>query len=455
MKANNTNKSRLEGLFYNNRFLAIFCAFVSVILWATVKINYSADTVRVLNDLKVNLGSTAEELDFTAFVSPENLLVDVEVTGKAYNINAHALSKDDIVVEATSGFIDSAGYRVVSLSARIADAAAANDFEVTNISPSTITVYYDRKVTDTFNVIARVSNDLENAVKEGFILGKPVPSLNTVEVTGPATILSKMSNVYFDAVINEKDLPLVSSVELGAEISYPVGRSADSIFLVCETVNSQTNPATVTLPVYAKKTVPVTVKFINQPEGLELPEYSITPSKVEIIYNPKDAEKYSELNVGTVDFKKLDNTLNNFAIDIDQDKLAVKLTDKQIKSFDVSVDMSEYTKKTVSYSVANVIFLNKKDEMVYSLGTGGTLDSITVIGPKKSVQQLTSDDISIEINVSALNNSSSSSHLLDANISVSNSKINNCWVYGEYKAYVTEMTEDEAEDLATSVADSE
>lgn len=452
MKEKNNNKSLIERLFNNNKFLMVFCFCLSVVLWATVKINYSDNTVRTISDIRASLGTTAEELDFTAFVDDEDLLIDVEVTGKAYNINAHALTKDDIIVEASSSFVDSAGYKVVTLSARIADAAMANDFEITKITPSTLTVYYDREVTDTFNVVARIENDTEGLVKEGFILGQAIPSLNTVEITGPATILAELENVYFDAVVDEKSLPLESSVELRATLSYPVERQNDAKFLVCPTVNNETNPATVTLPVYATKTVPATIKFINKPEGLKDPAYSISPSTVEIIYNPKDEAKFNELSVGTIDFKKLDNTTNAFKLDVDQDKLAVRLTNKEIKSFDVSVDMSAYTKATVSYSAANVVFLNRQEDMVYSLGTGGSLDNITVIGPSKSVSKITSDDIRIEINVSALNISRSNSHLLEANITINNEKFTDCWVYGEYQAYVTEMTEQEAEALTETTA---
>ena len=455
MSEQQKKKSLTEKLIYDNKILMVLCVLVSVIIWATVKINYSADTVRTVSDIRASLGSTAEELDFTAFINEEDLLVDVEVTGKAYNINTHALTKDDIIVEASSTFIDSAGYKVVSLSARMADATAANDFEITKIIPSTLTVYYDREVTETFNVVARVDNDLDSVVKEGYILGKAVPSLNTVEVTGPATILAGLENVYFDAKLDEKKLPLTSSVELKAELSYPVLRANDSKFLVCAAVNNETNPATVTLPVYATKTVPTTVKFINQPEGIKTPSYSISPSRVEIIYNPKDEAKYTELNVGTVDFKKLSNAENEFIIDIDQDKLATRLTDKNITSFEVNVDMSDYAKTTVSYSVANVMFLNKQEEMVYSLGTGGSLDTITVIGPSKSVSKLTSDDVRIEINVSALNMSRANSMLLDANITVGNAEITDCWVYGDYKAYVTVMTEEEAEAATDEAADNQ
>ena len=453
MSEQQRKKSLTEKLIYDNKILMVLCVLVSVIIWATVKINYSADTVRTVSDIRANLGSTAQELDFIAFIDEEDLLVDVEVTGKAYNINTHALSKDDIIVEASSAFVDSAGYKIVSLTARIADPTAANDFEITKIIPSTLTVFYDSEATRTLNVIACVDKELNSIVKDGFTPGQLVPSLNTVDVTGPATILAKLKYVNFEASLDEKKLPLTSSVELKAEVSYPDLKSNESKFLVCAEVNNETNPATVTLPVYAKKIVPVTVNFINKPEGIKTPAYSISPSKVEIIYNPKDEAQYTELNVGTIDFKKLDNSENEFTIDIDRDKLAVRLTDKELTSFDVSVDMSGYSKTTVSYSVANVMFLNKQDEMVYSLGTGGSLDTITVIGPSKSVSKLTSDDVRIEINVSALNMSRSNSMLLDANITVGNTEITDCWVYGDYKAYVTVMTEEEAQALTTTQAE--
>ena len=443
MKNKNSNKSFIDSLFYNNKFLAVFCAVMSVVIWATVKINYSADTARTVSDVKVNLSENSENLDFTAFVDAEELLVDVEVKGKAYNITAKALTKDDIIVEATNSFVDSAGYKVITLSAKASD-TASSDFEITKLTPSEITVYYDRKVTDTFNVVARIENDLTEAVKEGFTLGQAVPSMNTIDITGPATILSELKNVYFDAVIDEEKLPLASSIELPAKISYPVSRESDSKFLSCSGIDDEKNPATVTLPVYATKTVPVTVKFINQPEGMEIPGYSIYPNEVEITYNPKDEEKFTEFTAGTIDFKKLDNNLNSFILEIDHEKSPVKLTDKDITEFEVDVDMSAYSKTTVAYSAANVLYLNKQEGMVYSIEEGEGPGEITVIGPGKYIKKLKSDDIRVEINVSELNVSRARGQILDANITIGNSEIKDCWVYGEYKAYVSGITEAEA-----------
>ena len=115
MKKQAEKKPFSDGLFQNNKLLIIFCFLVSVVLWATVKINYSDDTTRTVSDVKVSLGEGAQEFGYTAFVDESELVVDVEVMGKAYNINAQALSKDDIVVEASGSFVDSAGYQKIYL----------------------------------------------------------------------------------------------------------------------------------------------------------------------------------------------------------------------------------------------------------------------------------------------------------------------------------------------------
>ena len=150
-------KSSIEGLFYNNKFLMVFSIVVAIILWATVKINYSADTTRTVSDLKISLANTVSQAeDIEVFFGSEDLLAEVEVSGKAYNINQHALTKDDIIVEAIGTYVDTAGYKVLTLTAKIAETSAASDVKITKITPSSITVYFDRKTTGTFNVEAKL-----------------------------------------------------------------------------------------------------------------------------------------------------------------------------------------------------------------------------------------------------------------------------------------------------------
>ena len=433
-------KSSIEGLFYNNKFLMIFSVVVAILLWATVKINYSADATRTVSDLKISLSNTVSQAeDIEAFFGSEDLLAEVEVSGKAYNINQHALTKDDIIVEAIGSYVDTAGYKVLTLSAKIADTSTAADVNITKVTPSTITVYFDRKTTGTFNVEAKLENDMDTLVSDEFTVGQPVPSMSTVEVTGPATILNKLSKVYFNAQIDEENLPLTATKEFSAEISYQLDRMADSKYLTCTSINDESNPATVTIPLYVSKEVNTSVKFVNQPAvyGEELPTFRVNPSKVNVLYNTKD-EEIETLYVGTVNFSDVSNKVNYFEFPVDE-KLGVNIVDKSIGKFTVSLDMSSMSSVTMEKTPSKIVLLNQDENYNYTINyEKSELNAITVIGPAESLGKITNEDIQIEINVSSLSlNRSEEQSVEVSNISIASEKVNDCWIYGKYKAYIS------------------
>ena len=65
------------------------------------------------------------------------------------------------------------------------------------------------------------------------------------------------------------------------------------------------------------------------------------------------------------------------------------------------------------------------------------LDSVTIIGPKSSLEKITADMLQIEINVSSLRTDFTGYQRVSiSNISISSEEINDCWVYGSYRARV-------------------
>lgn len=432
-------KSFLENLFYNNKFLMVFCVLVAVIAWATVEINYSADTVRTVNDVKISFSSlNTDNSDFKVFVDESEIYAQVEVTGKAYNINSGSLSKDDIIVEATGSYSDSAGYRVLNLSAKIADTAGVGNVTITNITPSSITVYYDKEATGTFDVEAVLTNDLDSLVDDDYSVGQPVPSASTVKVKGPATIINKLSKVYFKASVIESDLPLSASKVVSAEIGYEVEKQAYEKYLVCEDINDESKPATVTVPIYVSEIVPTSLKYINQPSYYAdnpLP-VSINPSKVKIFYSSDENANYEFLNVGTVDFRELDNKVNKFTFEVD-DSLPIS-SNEAIEKFEAVIDLSSMSKKQFAVNKNKIVLSNQTEGYTYTVDIKKSgLDSVTVIGPKESIEKLTAEDIQIEVNVSSLSVVSRTLQTVDiSNISIVNSEVNDCWIYGSYKAVI-------------------
>lgn len=430
------NKKNFDRLFYNNKFVLAFSVLLAVVFWAAVKINYSDNTTRTISDVKISLDTSfASDNDFVAFVDSDKLTVDVEVSGKSYAVNSKYFSKDDITVEASSGYIDSAGYKVINLSAKSSEA----DVSVVSVHPSTITVFYDRKATGTFNVEAKLNNRLDTLVEDGYSVGQPVPSLSTVEVSGPATVVEKIKKVYFEATLDENNIPLTATREVTAQVSFDLENERGSQFLVCDSLAQEPNTATITIPVTKVKTVPTTVKFINEPKIFEEnpPSVSITPSEVEISYNPQDETDYEVFNVGTIDFKELTNGLNTFEFEPDE-KSVVNIVDSTVKSFTVKVNLYSQSKTSIDATGAKTVFLNKADGCEYSVNLDNSeLDSVTVIGPKAQIDKITSDMLQIEINVSSLDPEKTSGQTVEiSNISIQSDYGESCWVSGKYHAYV-------------------
>ena len=433
MKNRKTNF--LDRLFFNNKFLMVFSVLLAIVLWAVVKVNSSETSTRVLTDVKVNLDtSLAQENDYIAFYDSDSLSVNVEVSGSSYNINTYSLKRDNISVEATAGYVDSAGYKTLNLSAH----ADNSDVDVVKITPSSITVFFDRSDTQTFNVEARLTNTESQLANNGYIIGQPIPSVSTVDVTGPATVLDKITKVYFDATLDESQLPLTATTEVSATIAYDLEHERETGFLVCEDLDSGSNTATVTIPVNREATVETTVKFINQPAYFDEnpPAVTISPAKVKISLNAEDdSEELSSFNVGTVDFHTLKNEVNTLSFA--PDKKNTQLID-DVSKFRVEIDLSSLSSVKLDATTSNVVFLNQSADYKYeALLENVGLDQVTIVGPAASLKKLHAEDLQIAINVSSIAKASSTAHAVKiTNISIQPSDINDCWVYGTYRARV-------------------
>ncbi len=437
---NNSRKSIIEKIVFNNKALMIFSVIVAILIWATVKINYSDEVTRTLTGVKVNITAVVDEgSELVAFVDESELYCEVEVKGKSYDINSYSLNKDEIIVEASGNFIDSAGYKELTLTAKTADGGIA-DVEFGKITPSVISVYYDRQTHDTFNVEAKLSNDLATLTEGDYAVGQPVASMNTVKVIGPAGVLKTLKKVYFTASIKDDALPLTATKNIPAKISFDIENEEEARYLICEGINNESNPATVTVPVYVTKEVETGVKFVKQPNSFteSVKGVKISPDKVKISYNPQESEQFDKLDIGTIDFSEISNKVNYFEFPVDE-KLGVTLTDKTLQKFDVSVDMSDMQSKTLKKAPTKIVYLNQSENYNYSVDfENSSLDEIVIIGPAESLKKIDEDDIQVEINVSSLSvNSRIVQRVKVNNISIQSDEVDDCWVYGEYEAVLT------------------
>lgn len=424
------NQSFILRIYNSSLALGIFSLLLAIVLWAVVKVNFSEVTTKTLSDMKVSLDSSfAEENGFYPFYSDENLNVKVQISGKSYDINSSSFSTNDIIIEASSGYVDASGYRSLAITAT----STNPDVKVTSVEPSSLNIYFDRKVVQTFNVVAELENDLKEIAGENHIVGKPVPSLSTIDVEGPSTIISNLNHVVFSAKINQSKLPLNSSTEVDATVSFDTNSERGKNYLKCPSLSDESVTPTITVPVSIVKTVPVNVNYVNQPQSYNENPIPVTISPSEVKISCSGDDDIDSISIGTIDFLELTNKVNKFNFDVEKTSGYTILT--ELDSFSVSVDLSKMGKKLLNGTPDNVVFTGQQDGVNYSLDNEktGPMD-IEIYGPADALEKINIENIRLEINVSDLGDN----NYLSPRVKISkiSTEEDQCWASGEYYCFV-------------------
>ena len=101
--------------------------------------------------------------------------------------------------------------------------------------------------------------------------------------------------------------------------------------------------------------------------------------------------------------------------------------------------MSSMSTMTLEKTPSKIVLLNQDENYNYIINyEKSELDAIKVIGPYSSIGEITYEDVQVEINVSSLDLTDGTEQEVEvSNISIAAEDIDDCWIYGKYKAYIT------------------
>ncbi|MBQ7598640.1 MAG: hypothetical protein IJU56_08675 [Clostridia bacterium] len=427
---NKNHKSFFERLFFNNKFLMVFSLLLAIVLWAIVKANYSETTTRVITGVKPSIDiSLAEGSGYKAYYDKNAMTVDVTVSGRTYDINAYSLKESDISVKATSGYVNNAETKTLKFSAE-ADKAGV---KIVKISPKSAKIFFDREQSAQFDVKPRLKNS-DELTQKGYQFETLLPNPTTISVTGPATVISKIENVYLDANLSEKLLPQKDVIELQGSLSFEGLSEEETGYLEYKT----DNPPQIIIPYISKAEVPTEVKFINQPRFFDEhpPKYSISPANVTVSYSGSEEESAAPTSymIGTIDFSTLKNGVNTVKIDADNQDASLS---SDVNQFKVTVDLSSFSSKTIDATASNVFFQPQSTEFEYeALLQDAGLNKVKVIGSAQDLENISAENLQLVIDVSDLSAASDTAKSANVNITIQSEASRNCWIYGNYKANV-------------------
>jgi len=416
-----TNKSKISQLLNNNKFVFVIAFISSIIIWLAVAINVSPETTRTINKVKVTIDNTVPSQFGLEVFGDSEFYVDVQVKGKKYQISPANLSADDIVVLAQTNNVDSAGNRTLLLKAE--SATGSNNYSISSISQRSIDVYFDVPKTIDMVVEPEVVTDGFEVVEDGFVTGPVNLSETSVTLTGPATEINKIEKA-------------VARIELDSSLSS--NKSADAkIILLDENHNSDfkfvktnINSVVLTIPVLRVKEVDTTVLFKNAPDEYVLNPltYTVSPSKDYFNISVDEYEKTTEFSVGTIDFKSV--SPSNYVFEFLRADLPVS-DESQTEKFVVRLDVSNLSQEYFVIAGSKVK-VNNPDNLNFKVS--GLNKSVMVVGSEKTLESITEDDITVEIDISEIGISAGQTTTVPANVTI---KSANCWIYGTYTVEVS------------------
>ncbi len=413
-------------LFYDNKLLMVFSLVVAVIIWLVVAISLSPIDTVVIKDVPVTIdlaNSVPAQFDLEIFGQSE-FTVDVEVSGKRYILSS-AADKNSIKVVAQTAYVDSAGKHTLSLKASKVN--EDDEFEILSVSDEFIEVYFDVYMEQDFALEPKINIE-EELVEEGYVAGEAVLSAETVVVSGPATEVRAISNVYAEIEIEKA---LTQTKTQPAEINAYNESGAVLHYLSYNYGNSD---ITVTVPVFYVVNKPTSVTFKNAPANyIEKPfGYTVSPSTFEAGVQGIDSDNTMEsIAVATIDFAQLKPGKNVFTVA--SDSIASVFSLEASKDFVITVNVTGCKSKSVSVPESNVSFVNAPDG--YSVSSViKPVGNVTVVGPEESLSKVNASDIYAVVDLTNAD-ASADRQEFSARLSVKNS--NDCWVSGEYTVTVT------------------
>ncbi len=414
------NKLQLNKLFYNDKILLAIAFLTALIVWIYVVINVSPETTRTIQNVKVTI-DTSVPSQFGLEVFGENeFYVDVTVKGKKYLISSEALV-DDIVVTAQTNNVDSVGTRTLQLKGE--SSSGNDDYVIESLSSKTIDVYFDTAKSIQMPIEPLVVADGFSVVSEGYTCGVINLSEGVVTITGPSTEVNRIEKVIAKLVL---DASLTSNKSADAKVQ-PVDDAGKSNF---EYLTMSLDSVVLTIPVLQVKELLTSVTFKNAPTAyVTTPlKFTVSPSKDLFNISVDEYEQTVVYPVGIIDFKNLSPSNHVFTFSADNIN---KAEASETTEYSVNVDMSGIAQEYITVPYER-IHANNPNNVSYRIS--GLNKSVVIVGPDASLEAVTAENISVEVDLSEVNISKGQTTTVPAVVTVQS---DNCWVYGTYTVEIS------------------
>ena len=432
-------KFSLETLFSNDKFMLALSMVIAFFIWVSMAmssgevVNYTVTSI----PLTLELSDDAKE-DNLSVVSVEGLPLDeftTTVRVKGNSVTVGSLKPSDIQVYGTNlGNIVASGTYNVTLMAR--QLGIKNNYDILSVTPSEVKIVVDRNVTTEFTIESQI-----NATSPvEYYIGTPALSQQTVTVTGPEQSVSKAVKavVQTDVETELQETTTLEHLEIKLLDSSDNEISDESITLSPAEVDA-------TIPVLVKKTVPLTVDYINAPEGFDGSGLvSLEPSEIEIAASAEKIDSVTEISAGTIDLSSVSYGMSALSSSIVMPEGVRNLTNTDTAT--VNFDFTNYGTK--AFVLTQFEQLNTPPGLTAEVSSYGNF-IVRVVGPKNEIAELTSDSLVATLDLDGVKVGTT---VMPVTVSVNDSST--CWVYGTYTTNIVVKDENDVSSTSSAASSS-
>jgi YbbR domain-containing protein len=380
-------------LFEKDNVLKIASGLAAILIWFIISVEEYPNVDRVIYKVPVSVdlqGTYAESQGFKP-VSMSDEYVTVYLTGNRSQVGS--LNTDDLVAVANAdNVIDTKEYK---LSLKIIS-KSNKTFSITSVEPSEITVDFDEIVTQEIPVEADIKGVKVDS-SSGYMKGTPVATPGTINVTGPK---EKIKTIEKAVVKIESQSILNTTTELtSSEISI-YNKSGAVVSNENGLLTYDKTTFSVQVPIYVKKTVPLKVSIINEPESFNkdifIDKLKLSANEL-VIAAPNDKiNEIESLTIGTIDMRRVDiGSVFSYKTDDFLPDGYENLSG--IDSITVTCPSDGLAKKIISIRGSSVQFVNAPAQFEFNMITSGF--TMSFVGPEDEIQELTTLDIVAQIDL--------------------------------------------------------
>ena len=351
----------------------LLCVVLAVFIWLYVMANDSPDYERTFSGVPVSIENTAllSNSSGLTVLSGTGNLADITITGKKSDLISYSL--EDIVASVDVGRITEAGRHQLSISVTTPAGAILK-----SVSPTSVEIYGDQIAT---KVVPVKVNIVSIQYDQSISLGVPTPDVNTVAISGPASVIDAAESAVVDLELGT----VTTSVSARGQLHLLTANGAviDNPFVTL----SQSSVG-VSIPVYIEREIPITVGTKHGYFNEDNATIRVVPASIMVRADPKLLEGVESLEVATIDEKQITSSETQIVT------IILPAGVENVSGTNTAT-ISVTHKGTMLKSVAvQNISIKNPNNLTYKLLTDSV--NITLRAPNSIAEEISAEDIRLE-----------------------------------------------------------